>query len=348
MAEDFPSMSANQHTATLLMGPMQAGFQVQLMVFAIFFTLFCGYWASGELKSHQRLGRVALYVSLLLNAAYTGGCFYEAYLAGVSQDRTYATLSEDDVTVNVLIVLAGVIGSVTEAFLSVQAGLLLPSRPVRILFWLWIGGLALLSLVGACLVCYHEVSSLIEAKKFIKYDTAAWMWLWPSAICDVSISIACAFGLRSKIAGFNEATDSLLRELMMIAFRTASYTSFLAVLSAVLLTVWRNNQLLAAISLAFWIPIPAFYGLSLFTFSASSRRAINARSRHSAYVPPTVAAKNLERLNDDPHTRRSGILQPPLQIAVHRASEVAYDEASDAEAETKSRKREPRTADLAV
>ncbi|GAA5820139.1 hypothetical protein JCM11251_005499 [Rhodosporidiobolus azoricus] len=353
-AVDFPPVSATQHAANLTMGPSQVGYQVQLMVFAVFLTLFCGYWSSGELRSHQRVGRIALWVSLFLNAAYTGVCFQQAYRAAVSQDRTFANLSNSDQTWNALPVLGGLIGALTEVFLAVRAGALLPTRPFRIVFWVWVGLLVALSLVGACFVGYAGVAYTNEETPFIEWNTGASMWQWASAVCDISISIACAFGLRSRIAGFNEVTDSLLRKLMMIAFRTASYTSILSLVAAICMTIWRDDDLNSYIAIAFWVPIPGFYGLSLFTFSAGSRRAIDARFKDNAYVPqtrsrtPKIGTRSLRGCGGgSSRNRDSGIHHMPLQIAVQQSSEVVYDEPSSLEME-ETRKKTRRIDDLSV
>lgn len=49
------------------------------------------------------------------------------------------------------------------------------------------------------------------------------------AACDLSITVALGVGLRSRIAGFSHQTDSILRQLIWLALRTAAYTTFLAI-----------------------------------------------------------------------------------------------------------------------
>ncbi|GAA5886005.1 hypothetical protein JCM6882_004230 [Rhodosporidiobolus microsporus] len=354
---NVPSMSARQHDATLMMGPSQAGYQVQLIVFTAFCCLFYGYWSSGELRSHNRAGRVALWISLVLNTAYTALCFYQAYIGSVSQDRTYDNLSNGGLAWNVLPILGGLISVLTEGFLSVRAGALLPTRPFRIFFWVWVGALMALSLVGCSVVCYGGVEYYYGREPAIEWNTGMAIWLWSSAACDVLISGACAWGLRSRIAGFNEVTDGLLRKLMMIAIRTASYTSLLSVVGAVTMSIWPDDDLNSFICLAFWLPIAGFYGLSLFTFSAGSRRAIDARfnSSSNAYLPQHRSPpKNNTRLagvyNSGSRPRDSGVPHTPLQIAVQHSSEVAYDEPNmlDVELEEKKQKEPRRVGDLAV
>ncbi|GAA5886003.1 hypothetical protein JCM6882_004229 [Rhodosporidiobolus microsporus] len=326
------------------------------MVFTAFCCLFYGYWSSGELQSHNPAGKVALWISVILNAGYTALCFEQAYEASVSQDRTWFNLSNGPVGWNVLPLLGGVIGALTEGFLSVRAGALLPTRTLRILFWAWITALIALSIVGCSAVCYAGIEYYHDRTPVIEWNTGASIWLWASAVCDLSISGACAWGLRSRIAGFNEVTDNLLRKLMMIAFRTASYTSLLSIVGAVTMSVWRDDELNSFISVAFWLPMAGFYGLSLFTFSAGSRRAIDARfnDHPNAYQPHRSPAKNGARLvgafSSGSRPRDSGVLHTPLQIAVQHSSEVAYDEpnASDVELEEKKRKEPRRVGDLAV
>ncbi|GAA5820141.1 hypothetical protein JCM11251_005500 [Rhodosporidiobolus azoricus] len=331
MAEDVLTMTVDQHVATLLLGPSQAGYQVQLMVFAVFLTLFCGYWASGELRSHQRWGQAAL------SSDFTP--------PAVNQDRSFAKMAASNLSWQVLPALGGVIGALTETFLAARAGLLLPNRTLRILFWLWIGLLVLSSLIGCAFVSCVGILFYKGQASPIPWNTGFWMWLWASAVCDVSISLACAYGLRLKIAGFNKVTDSLLRELMVIAFRTASYTSLLSLVGAILCTIWHDFELNSFIPNAFWIPTPAFYGISLFTFSAGSRRAIDARFRDNAHVTQNRLATPQTGAH---RSRNSSVPTSALQIEVHHSSEVAFDDSRDLDMEEVKKMNQRNLGDSAV
>ncbi|GAA6043207.1 hypothetical protein NBRC10512_008015 [Rhodotorula toruloides] len=240
---DVPTMSAPQSLADVVL--------VQLILFGVYLSLFILYAALGELKKHSRVGQAALTASCVLNAVFSGFVFYESYLTAVSQNRSSFVLENNDLTWNVLPMLIGIITAITEGFLSARAGQLIASRLVRILFW--------------------------AADLVIQYTTGNSIYFWASCVADISISIACAWSLRARIAGFNPSTDSLLRHLISIAFRTAAYTAVFSLASAILATVYGDDTLNAWIVYCFWMFMPAAYGLSLFTFATSSKRAIEQR-----------------------------------------------------------------------
>lgn len=77
----------------------------------------------------------------------------------------------------------------------------------------------------------------------LHWTSSAAIWLWSSAVADVSISLAAAYSLKSRIVGFNRETDSLLRTLIFIVLRTAAYTAILSVVGAVIESVYKDDQL---------------------------------------------------------------------------------------------------------
>jgi hypothetical protein len=89
----------------------------------------------------------------------------------------------------------------------------------------------------------------------LPFNTAMFIFLYSTFAATLSISGACAYGLSTRISSFNIVTDSLLRRLILIVVRTASYTSVFSLLAAVMLTVWHDYNLNTFIGLAFWIPL---------------------------------------------------------------------------------------------
>lgn len=75
------------------------------------------------------------------------------------------------------------------------------------------------------------------------WASSAAVWLWSSAIADVSISVAAAYSLKSRIAGFNRETDSVLRTLIFIVLRTAAYTAIISIVVAAVESVYKDYQL---------------------------------------------------------------------------------------------------------
>lgn len=104
------------------------------------------------------------------------------------------------------------------------------------------------------------------------------IWLWANATADLSISLVCAFSLRTRLHGYTRETDSILHKLVVISFRTAAHTSFVAIVSAILSTIYHSGfNLHLYVTFAFWLGLPGLYGIALFTFSTSSRHVIRHR-----------------------------------------------------------------------
>lgn len=78
----------------------------------------------------------------------------------------------------------------------------------------------------------------------ITFNQAVGLWLWSSALVDVSVSVTLFMGLRSKRVGFNATTDSVLSRMIHIAVATASYTAVLAVVGAVLGVAFDEDNLM--------------------------------------------------------------------------------------------------------
>ncbi|BGP42888.1 hypothetical protein JCM10450v2_007006 [Rhodotorula kratochvilovae] len=280
---DYPTVATTQYAATVIMGPNQAGYLAQIMLFGVFIQMLFMYWRSGELATHARPARIALGASLLLNTVYTAICFQQAYVGAVGQDRTYDALANGDAIWNALPILNGLISVVAERYLAARAGALISSRRVRYVFWGWVGILIAVVLLGASVT---TADGVLESDLLISYNAGSAIWMFGTAFADLSISLACAWALRSRIRGFNPETDTLLRKLTLIFVRTAAYTTVLSFIAAIILVATSDDDLLSFLNMAFWTPGAALSGLSLFTFSASSRRVINARLGHSGSGSP--------------------------------------------------------------
>ncbi|GAA5836890.1 hypothetical protein JCM9279_007691 [Rhodotorula babjevae] len=280
---DVPTFSAPQSTASILMGPTTAGYGVQMLLFGAVVSLYLQAWRTGEFRAQSRPARSAMWISLFLNCVYTGVVFYENYDASVSQDRTYNYLSNGNATWNSLSMLNGVIAGLTEAFLAVKAGSFIPSRKLRWTFWVWMTCVICLVLAGSAMATadgylyYFAGADGDEPALVLTYNSSLAIFLYASAFADLSISATIAWALHSRIAGFNETTDSLLWRLIWLSIRSASYTTVVSIAAAVTMSVWGEDNLLSFITIALWMPMPALYGLSLFSFSFGARRAIDSR-----------------------------------------------------------------------
>lgn len=85
---------------------------------------------------------------------------------------------------------------------------------------------------------------------FLHWASASAIWLWSSAIADVSISLVAAYSFKSRILGFNRETDSVLRTLISIVLRTAAYTAIISIVVAALESVYKDDQLQSFVTAA--------------------------------------------------------------------------------------------------
>ncbi|BGP54320.1 hypothetical protein JCM8202_000752 [Rhodotorula sphaerocarpa] len=334
-----PFYLAPQDVATYANGPAQAGYSAQILLLGVFSTLFGSYAASGELRRHRALGRFTLWLSLALNWVYTGLCFWESWIAAVSQNRTVHRLASGDIAWQFLPLLAGIIGVVTQAFLTSHALLLLPHRSLRLPFCAWMGALIAAQLTGATAACVNGVLYVKGRPEVsgLSYNRSLSLWLWASAAADLSISAVCCYSIRKRLVGFARETDPLIVKLVVIAFRTAAYTSLMSVIGAVLASTFSADfDLRSFTGFAFWLCQPGLYGIALFTFSRSNRRVVDNRSRFEPTRPtsPTGATKpevNGERRPSRPtlspsSSEHSTTPRSPLEIRVHRERVVSVEE----------------------
>ncbi|BGP44337.1 hypothetical protein JCM10450v2_000148 [Rhodotorula kratochvilovae] len=273
--------SVPQWLATALIGPAMAGYQAALILFGMYLQSMLRYMVSGEIKQHNRLAQGTLYLMLLLNLLYIGLTFQETYSSGVSNNRSFDYVITGSLQWQFLPWLNGIIGAVAETFLTVRAASFFTNRTAKILFYVWMGSLVTLVVFGSTttfavgIVLYNSDDDI---KLPIPWNTAVAIWLWASTVADVSITAALTYNLRKRIAGFNRGTDALLRNLIWLGLRSASYTALLSLVGAIVATIWGDSAYRTTeVQIAFWFPIAPLYGLSLLSTTSSGRRMINAR-----------------------------------------------------------------------
>ncbi|KAK4703911.1 hypothetical protein P7C70_g2300, partial [Phenoliferia sp. Uapishka_3] len=97
--------------------------------------------------------------------------------------------------------------------------------------------------------------------------------------------------LGPPFVGFNTKTDGALRTIIRFSVQTASYTSFCALVGAILSYSFSANSLNANSSGAFWLPLSSLYAIALIS-TLNSRLAIS----NDANRPPYLSG-------DTPHTQ---------------------------------------------
>ncbi|PRQ73320.1 hypothetical protein AAT19DRAFT_16073 [Rhodotorula toruloides] len=183
------------------------------------------------------------------------------------------------------------------------------------------------------------------------------LWLWLSASADIFISVALAYTLHRRITnlgGFNATTEGLVKKLITIALQTAAYTSIMSLIGASLSTAYAHSTDFHTISIgqAFWLPLPALHGISLYT-TLSIRKTIAStlsNSRENDSLNPTHPRSAYSRNPGDaagavklstfrvgdrrshqhtlPTTSQTGTLggvQVPLEVKVQQTQQISFD-----------------------
>ncbi|GAA5882798.1 hypothetical protein JCM16303_002463 [Sporobolomyces ruberrimus] len=320
-ADDVPFVGAPRLLQNALIGPCIAGYQVQFILFGILIQQVIE-WGP-DFRKHSRLGSWTAGVVFVLNIVYTALCFEDGYNLAASSDRTVVTLFNGSVEWQFLPFLNGLIAATAEAFLTLRAGAFFLNKKAKICFYVWQTCLIILVLFGS-------VASLVEgligsyrpyAEETIAYNTAVSLWLWACAAADFSISIALAYNLNKRIAHFNQATDSVLRKLIMIGLRTASFTTILSVAGALMSSIYSGwDPSKVNLPVAFWAPTGALYGISLFTTLTATRQVVEKRlgGNSNSLVPNATTRHSHQHLNSSLRRTISGIQIPrPSALGGH-------------------------------
>ncbi|GAA5899067.1 hypothetical protein JCM6882_004607 [Rhodosporidiobolus microsporus] len=267
--------------AAKLIGPYIAGYSTHLLLVGIFAQQFFSFCSNGDFSRLPRTGsKIALVALFVMELLYTGIIWAEQFQISIKQGRTTEDIIQLDAIWNALPLLAGWIAALTQGFLAVRAASFISTRWCKYLFFGWIGFLILVGQFGSTTTCALGTLWYIRgglAVLPIGWNNAVAVWLSSAAAADISISIALAASLRKRRVGFSAATDWLLGQLIWVALRTAVYTSILSLVAAVVAACYTDGSYETTnINCALWLPLPALYGISLFTTVTSSRRAIAA------------------------------------------------------------------------
>ncbi|BGP37147.1 hypothetical protein JCM10450v2_001053 [Rhodotorula kratochvilovae] len=272
---DVPGLLARQDVATAVLVPYLTGLVVQVLLIGVFFGLFASY--AGDLGKRARAVKAVSWVVFALVLCCLGVACEEIVDTAVSQNRTSEALFAGPPQSNVLPILAGLTGAVCQAFLMVRAAALVPSKSARWAFYIPTSAAILLALTGSALFSAAGFVISDEEAFALNYFTAEAIWLWSSAGADLLISLALAYTLHRRIAGFNARTDGVLRRLSVVALQTAAYTSIISIAGAAVATAFEGSEdyHTSTVGFAFWLPLPALHAISLYT-TLSSRRALQA------------------------------------------------------------------------
>ncbi|GJN92052.1 hypothetical protein Rhopal_005080-T1 [Rhodotorula paludigena] len=287
---DVDLVGAPEWLAIKLVGPMVSGYAAQLIFYGLFFALFASFCFEGQFRRLPGKANKAVLIALfVLITGVTAITFDAMYKLASFQDRTSSAIIAGPDESVVLTMLGGFVGALTQTALTRRAATFIDKRWQRIafyavLFTLIIGGL--FGSVAATVVSYIWIAAGTSLTVQLQWSTCIAVWLWSSAVADCVISGTLAFALYHRMSGFNEQTDSLLKRLAWYGLRSASYTAVVAMGGAIAASIFRDTVIeWSNLSVAFWAPLPALYGIAYFTTLASSRRAVETTFGTSHDLP---------------------------------------------------------------
>ncbi|KAK4052232.1 hypothetical protein OIO90_004454 [Microbotryomycetes sp. JL221] len=267
-----------QELATALLGPLYAGWSTQLLLTGIFLAVFVNYQAGDLWAAHSNKVRTLLWTVAFLLTLQAAFCWTEIFWFGVRQEWTVERILAAHWPTTVSPLLTAIIGTLCTSYLTLRASAFFASRWARRIFCtiqFFFILVALLASVSVTAIGFLYLYGQEDKALPITFNMSVSVWLFCSMFVDVAVSLALLYNLRSRIAGFNPATDSLLRALVQTAIRTAAYTAVVSIAGAVVSVSFHEDNLYTTdIQYALWYPLSALYGLSLFT-TLYSRKVVN-------------------------------------------------------------------------
>ncbi|POY70826.1 hypothetical protein BMF94_6239 [Rhodotorula taiwanensis] len=323
--QDVPALIAPQAVASAILAPYIAGLLTQVLLIGAFLVMFGRYAVAGEIQKHGFAGRLAIWTVFALVLCCLGVSYEEIIDTGISQKRSSDEIFQGPPQSNVLPVLSGLTAAVCQFFLAGRAA---SKRLHRVAFFATVSALTTLAFVGSLLFSATGFQLTATGESVFNYKAAQAIWLWASAAVDLLISIALSHTLHSRIAHFNEVTDSLLKRLIVTSLQTAAYTSVISIIG----------------------PLPALHAISLYT-TLSTRRSISdtlsgsgqhqsitgARSHNDGNLTPGAGPafrlSTFKRTGDATSSsyalRSKRDSPPPLQVNVQREQTVSFDVRSE-------------------
>ncbi|GAA6002466.1 DUF6534 domain-containing protein [Rhodotorula paludigena] len=263
-----------------LLAPFTVGGEAGLMLYGVYLWTHFHYFKSSLYARLSTPVKAVLWSVLLLNTAVYAMVLAEIAVWQVSTNSVPESVYTGIMLDAVIPFFSGLVAIPVQILLAIRGSALIRRPWVRLSFLAFIGSTSLLALAAATVtssLSIMNVNGIPPDRNGISlnYNNCITMWQWSTAVTDVAVSICLACTLSSRRQGFKPRTDGLLKRLISMAMSSAAYTAVLATLGAIISAVSHIEALsVTLIHPAFWYPLPACYGLSLFT-TLSARHTIN-------------------------------------------------------------------------
>ncbi|BGP28718.1 hypothetical protein JCM10296v2_000454 [Rhodotorula toruloides] len=295
-----------------LLGSTVAGSLVALVLYGIYAANHARYIAS------EPYARLALRVKAVLWAVFA---LLTAYSALVFCDVVHWTTtlkrSPEDVLHGwpvdwLLPLFAGCVAMPVQALLAFRAAAGIEERTSRKMFVL---AMALWILAAFAASIATTVAGFTASPR--EHDIVTAVWLWSTTVVNLALTISLAVTLSQRRAVSDETTASRIKAPLSALMHTASFTAVLAFAGALSVTVVvTEHAMWSLIDWAFWLPLPACYGISLHT-TRSIRRSAEQPYRSAIPLPTNhhdthFQTKEMPALPPDSVT----VMVPPPYAAV--------------------------------
>ncbi|BGP36589.1 hypothetical protein JCM10450v2_000479 [Rhodotorula kratochvilovae] len=302
MADPTVLDDVGRATGTLL-GSTSAGSQVALILYGLYLAAHTRYTSSDLYARLAGRVKVVLWAVFALLTAYSALVFADVVYWSTTTQRTPSNILHGWPVDSVLPVLAGCVALPVQAVLSLRAAATVSSRTTRYVFIVTMLLLSLVSFAGAvgtCVTGFLFVNNKDASLTPREYEIAASAWLWTSAVVNIVITASLAWTINHRLAPQTEK-ESRMKLWSASAIQTAAYTAVLSFAAALTASAaLGESSIYALLDWAFWLPLPACYGLSLYTTLAPRRAA------SSQYPPASTSGLPLTAIDT------SGKAYPPL------------------------------------
>ncbi|GAA5828790.1 hypothetical protein JCM3766R1_003821 [Sporobolomyces carnicolor] len=285
LGNDPPPLTHVGRDTALLLGPQTIAWQISFFLFGIYLALLSKTVRDPVFSKFAPAVKMVNWVVFVLVLAYNVMAFVNNTYWMITTRRTPPQILTGWPLDFCFPTSAGVVGVVCQVFLSFRASVLIRDHRIRYFFLGTLISLALLSFAASISVTALAFILYNNGTSTFSYNNAVSMWLITSAVVDVLISIGLTVTLRQRV-GLVKEVDSLLRRLMFVALRTASYTAIPAVAGAVVSIVYRDlTSPYSLLHFAFWMPLPCAYGISIYT-TIATRKMIDSHlaASHAFHV----------------------------------------------------------------
>ncbi|KAM0756481.1 hypothetical protein T439DRAFT_376662 [Meredithblackwellia eburnea MCA 4105] len=309
--------------------PVLFGWCFQMILAGLAFRMGYEYWTRGRYSQDTKANKVLLWSVMFLLLVVTVIDMQGVISLGSTQDRALGGIWNFTVQSAILPGLTVFISTIMQISYARKVVFLINGKRSKVAFLVIIGSMITVSFVFAILTVVSSIGYIygyyLKMLPISPFNSAG-VWLWCSAGADICISIALCVLLTQQLRGnngFRAKTDQILKKLVVLTVKTASYTTIFAVVGAMTSVICVNMDV-ADISNAFFAPLPSLYAIAL-CVSLDSRGRLGEEMRdvpENSTLPLSMQSRNSHQISMTA-SRPGGPQRQPSQYSVCVRQEVA-------------------------